>query len=110
MFTISDNEIRITRGDTGKIDLDIKNSEGEPYVRDQGDVVKFTVKAAPTDLQYVIQKTIDEENTFTIEPEDTAKLNYGVYFYDVQITRAEDGSVCTIITPSQFIIEEEVTW
>lgn len=109
MFTISENEIRITRGDTGKIDIDIANSEGEPYVRDQGDVVLFTVKAAPTDLQYVIQKTIDEDNTFTIEPEDTAKLNYGVYFYDVQITRA-DGSVCTIITPSQFIIEEEVTW
>lgn len=110
MFTISENEIHITRGDTGKIDLDIKTSEGEPYVRDEGDVVKFTVKAAPTDLQYVIQKTIDEENTFTIEPEDTAKLNYGVYFYDVQITRAEDNSVCTIITPSQFVIEEEVTW
>lgn len=110
MFSISDNEIRITRGDTAKIDLEIKDSNGDPYVREEGDVVKFTVKAAPTDLQYVIQKTIDEENTFTIEPEDTAKLNYGVYFYDVQVTLAKDDSVCTIITPSQFIVEEEVTW
>ena len=110
MFYISDNEIHLTRGDTGKIDLNITDSNGDPYTRNEGDIVTFTVKAAPTDLQPIIQKTIDEDNNFTIEPEDTAKLNYGVYFYDVQMTLAEDDSVCTIITPSQFIIEEEVTW
>jgi hypothetical protein len=108
MFSISDNEIRITRGDTARMELDIKNSEGEAYEPQEGDVVKFTVKGAPTDLLPLIQKDYTNGG-FTIEPADTEKLNFGAYFYDVQITLA-NGDVCTIIPPTQFIVVEEVTW
>ena len=44
-----------------------------------------------------------------INPEETSSLEYGTYFYDVQL-RKGDGTVATVITPSPFILSEEVTF
>lgn len=110
MFEVSNNEIFLTRGDTGLFVLDIKNQDGELYTRDEGDVVVFTVKASPRDMLALIEKTVGADGKVTINPADTARLNYGTYFYDIQLTRAEDDSVCTIIPPTPFNLTEEVTW
>ena len=110
MFRISENEIQITRGDTGRVELDITQTDGKPYERQPGDIVTFTVKKSTSDLTPIIQKLVGESNAFTIEPADTENLDYGPYFYDVQLVCASDNSVNTIIVPSLFIVEEEVTF
>lgn len=110
MFVIIGNDIHITRGDTGRCGLDIKKSDGTDYDVQEGDGVLFTVKASPKDAQFLIQKDIGTSGQIIIDPEDTENLDYGSYFYDVQLTRVADGSVNTIITPSAFVVEEEVTF
>ena len=44
-----------------------------------------------------------------ISPDDTKNLDYGQYFYDVQVTMA-NGDVATVIPPTAFNILEEVNF
>ena len=44
-----------------------------------------------------------------LNPEDTSKLSYGEYWYDVQLT-TEDNKVYTVIGPARFVLREEVTF
>ena len=108
MFNINGTTIKITRGDTGVFSLDIKNAQGQAYDYSQ-DAVLFTVKKTVFDSTPLIQKQVIYEENITILPTDTSTLPYGTYVYDVQLTTA-GGVVDTIITPSKFIIAEEVTW
>lgn len=53
---------------------------------------------------------IQDGSYFIIEitPEDTSKLNFGNYVYDIQATFS--GCVKTLVGPSSFCIGEEVTY
>lgn len=108
MFKINGSTISITRGDTGVFSLDVKTASGTAYDYSQ-DTVLFTVKKTVFDSTPLIQKQVIYEENITILPTDTSNLPYGTYVYDVQLTTA-GGVVDTIITPSKFIIGEEVTW
>jgi hypothetical protein len=44
-----------------------------------------------------------------IDPEDTKDLRFGQYVYDVQWTQS-NGTIITLVKPSKFIIEHEVTY
>lgn len=55
-----------------------------------------------------LQKIIDNETLMLrIDPEDTKKMSFGKYKYDIQLTRA-DGRVDTFITEADLIIGKEV--
>ena len=60
-------------------------------------------------LQKVITEFPSGEALIEIAPEDTKKLDYATYSYDVQLT-AKDGTVTTIIPPSDFKVLPEVTY
>ena len=105
MFNVSNNNISLTRGDTVILNLDIQNYE----LQDSDDVV-LTVKKNVNTPTIILQKKLDFENMrFVIKPDDTSKIPYGTYKYDVQITTSE-GNVYTIITPHDFILDGEITW
>lgn len=106
MFSIDGNTISITRGDTGKFDIELKNIDGTEYEPQEGDVVTFTVKKGTSEEEILIQKT---GLSIEIEPADTAELTYGTYKYDIQVTFA-NGEVCTVITPNDFKVKDEVTF
>lgn len=108
MFNIEGNTIRLTRGDTGVFSLDIKNAQGQSYDYSQ-DTVLFTVKPNVYAKDPLIQKQVVYGENITISPADTENLPYGTYVYDIQLETA-GGIVDTIITPSKFIVMEEVTW
>lgn len=107
MFKINNKTIQITRGDTGLFTLSI-TSGGESYDY-SSDQVLFTVKRNTNTNEIIFQKNVGYGQVVTILPEDTASLPYGTYVYDVQVT-TEQGIVNTVITPSPFIVEREVTW
>lgn len=107
MFEVTDkNVIKLTRGDYACFDIDITDYDGETYTPTENETVTFTVKRNTSTDNILIQKV---GTTIQIEGEDTEDLAYGRYYYDVQLTH-EDGRRDTFITPTEFIITDEVTW
>ena len=102
MFKIEDDFIYLTRGDTAYITLELED-EDKFFV---GDIVALSVKRNLTSESiYALhkEKIVDEEsNTLVIKikPEDTNDMSYGLYYYDIQLTRT-NGDVFTIITPDK---------
>jgi len=108
MYKVENDNVYITRGDSAVLNLSI-----EGYTAQEGDTLTFSVKKNCNDAQPVIQKSIDTtEMTITIDHEDTANLEFGDYFYDVQLRRDNGETVTydTVIIPHQFAVGAEVTW
>lgn len=105
---INGTSISLTKGDTLKITIEIKNADGTVYTPISGDAIRFAMKKNITDAVCLIIKEIPV-NTMQLEfaPSDTANMDYGIYVYDMQITLV-NGDVYTFVTESSFIITEEV--
>lgn len=105
--------LAMTRGDSEAIKITLKNSVGVAVPLVDGDTVYFTVKTSTGETEKVMQKVVtsfvDGEAIITIAPADTKSLTVRSYVYDVQVTTSL-GNVKTIITPSTFLIESEVTY
>ncbi len=109
MLNVLENgEIKLTRGDTARLTVNITNDSGEAYEIQNGDELTLSLKKTVKDDETVMSKTIKGSDTFHIEPKDTSDLKFGKYIYDVQLTTS-DGDVYTVIPPSTFEILTEVT-
>lgn len=102
-----------TRGDTRGYYFTRVDGAGQ-VISATPDSLYFTVKTSFNTPQFVLQKsladmTIDEEYVyhFTILPEDTERLPYGTYVFDIQVT--QDG-VVTTIAKGKFVLTQEATW
>lgn len=110
MLNIDDNNnITLTRGDSASIGVTLENPDGTTYELQEGDELLFTVKHNCITEDIIIQKDISSTAIINLLPGDTEDLLYGVYFYDVQLTKA-NGAVNTVIPPRDFIIAKEVTF
>ncbi len=125
MINAFQNEITLTRGDDCKINIDITTTDGEAYVPAEGETVKLYVKKEGLEKSLeeqatLIEKTFQkvtvqegdaEEETIKLVAEiadtDTKDLETGTYKYGVKLSTA-DGKVYTVITPSNFIIQEGI--
>ena len=89
----------MTCGDTEGI---IVNLIG--YTPQAGDTVEFTVRRKIGNAPVIYKKAefAETQAVVRIEPEDTERLRFGDYIYDVQLTYG--GKVKTIITPSKLIV------
>lgn len=108
MLTCVNNNISITRGDSAIFALAIKKADGSPYKIAEGDTVIFTIKKSTFDTKIITQKKV-VNGVVRLNPDDTKGLEYGTYYYDVELTQA-DGFVSTVISPHKFIVEQEVTY
>lgn len=106
LYVDSDNNIKLTRGDTASFDLTI--TENTTSYDFSNDTVVFTVKKNVYTDTILIQKTFSD-GIINLTPSDTNPLNYGTYYYDVQLT-TPGGSVFTVIPPTKFTVAEEVTF
>lgn len=107
----ADNTIRLTRGDTAYVTINITSIElggEEPYTLSSKDKLTFSVKRKVKDTEYIFTKELIGSTTFHIKPEDTNGVKFGSYLYDVQLT-TENGDIYTIIEPTTFEISTEVT-
>lgn len=105
MYAVNGTTIVLTRGDTFICDVEI-DADGEPYVPKEGESVRFAVKRklfTPDKGNYVdsvplIHKDIPIGSMMLqLLPEDTKKLKFGIYAYDVEITMT-DGKVDTFLS------------
>lgn len=108
MFQISKNNIKLIRGDTGEVELNLTlDDEEKTVVEPEAYEAVFTLKKNVDDIAFIMQKPfVDGKITFSHE--DTNLLPYGVYIYDVQVKVLEDGSIHTIGQHS-FVILADVT-
>lgn len=110
---IHGTNISMTRGDSEAIKVTVKDTLGNIIPLVTGDTIHFTVREKMLSTTKIIEKIITEfddgQALITIHPQDTNNLRFTSYIYDIQLTR-ENGSVKTIITPSQFTITGEVTY
>ena len=106
-------DLKMIRGDSGSITLEIEDQNSEKYEFQEGDIVYLTVKESPKKEEIILQKiiTIFPENkaTIDIEPQDTSHLGYRSYVYDIQLTMA-NGRVKTVVPMSYFELLPEVTY
>lgn len=106
----------LIRGDTDSFTVEMQEAGDPPVKLDllPGDIVYFTVKKSPDVEAIVFQKVVtvfnDGRAEMFISHNDTKDLPIRTYYYDIQINRASDGSVTTVIPPSKFILEKEVTY
>ena len=91
------NGITLTRGDSAILDVTIKDGDGNTYDYSD-DEVKFGVKRSAFDTECVLEKTV-EDGKITLEPEDTAELEFGDYLYDIQLTHVDESENTSIFTP-----------
>jgi len=112
---VNGTDIYITRGDTERFEVSLFDKEDD-IQRDfiTGDKVYFTVKTSTQTKEKIIQKTIenftDGKAIVLLESSDTQDLKYYDYVYDVQMITDNGSTVTTIIKPSKFVVEEEVTY
>lgn len=92
--TVQDNNITLTRGDTLRLEVGLE-VDGQQYVPEDGDVIKFTVKRRKMDSEMskyidedpLIEKVIPNDTLILhIQPGDTKPLRFGDYDYNVEIT------------------------
>ncbi|WP_434310485.1 hypothetical protein [Hominifimenecus sp. rT4P-3] len=106
MFTIKNNRIAITRGDTAIIKVELMN-----HTWAEGDRMYFTVKKHAGNTDITIQKIIDEFSdglaNIYLSQYDT-NIPAGDYVYDLQCNLA-DGRIDTIVGPEEFQVLEGVT-
>lgn len=114
-FSILQNRIRLTRGDSAEIDLTIRDRvAGNIFILGDGDRLIFTLKRFITDKDPVLVKSIgrgirQERERCVLEflPEDTRNLPCGRYVYEVKLTR-ENGYTDTVISARDFFLERSV--
>ena len=108
MISVNGTTITMTRGDTVRIQIGIKDGNND-YTPQEGDVIQFTAKRYLNATSAAISKTIPN-NTLILafEPSDTNKLPYGSYLYDIQLTYA-NGDVDTFISGSLVLLGEVTT-
>lgn len=110
---IDGTNISIIRGDSEVIKVSCRDESGVDFHFAEGDIVYFTVKRSTNTEEKILQKIVTEFTEgvalITIFPEDTRELKTGIYYYDIQLNRA-NGQVKTIIPPSKFTINAEVTY
>ena len=108
MLKIDGTTIRLTRGDTLRVSIALKDYEGNDYTPLQGDVIRFALKKRYEDQRPLIHKIIDNETLMLVlEPNDTKDLPFGDYVYDIEIT-FNDGTVDTFISEALFTLAKEV--
>lgn len=110
---IQGTNISMIRGDSEVIKVSCRNESGVDFPFTEGDIVYFTVKGSVYTEEKILQKIVTEFTEgvalITIFPKDTRELKPGIYYYDIQLNRA-NGQVKTIIPPSKFTINAEVTY
>lgn len=110
---IQGTNISMIRGDSEAIKVSCRDESGADIPLVEGDIVYFTIKRSTSTEEKTLQKIVTEFTDgvalINIFPKDTRELKTGIYYYDIQLNRA-NGQVKTIIPPSIFTINAEVTY
>ena len=101
------NMVIMTRADTLLTKIDITDAEGNEYVPEVTDQLRFALKKDYNDKKVLIYKEIPLDTMILrVDSEDTKKLTQpGTYVFDIQLTYG-DNIVDTIISGKFKLIQE----
>lgn len=106
---ISGTTIKMTRGDTLRVQIGLTDQDSNSYEPHEGDRIRFAMKTAYSDSEPLLIKDIPIETLeLVLDPEDTKDLPQpSSYVYDIELTYA-NGDVDTFIDKAKLMITEEV--
>lgn len=101
------NMIIMTRADTLLTKINITDADGNEYIPDEHDQLRFALKENYNDKKTLIYKDIPiDTQILRIDTEDTKKLTQpGTYVFDIQLTYG-DNIVDTIISGKLKLTQE----
>lgn len=106
---ISGTTIKMTRGDTLRVQIGLTDQDGNDYEPHEGDKIRFAMKASYSDPEPILIKDVSLDTLeLVLNPEDTKDLPQpSSYVYDMELTYA-NGDVDTFIDKAKLMITEEV--
>lgn len=113
MYRVNGTRITLTRGDSAFLGIDLYkevDKNREPYLIQEGDVIRFALKENTKDETCLVRKILvpDSESSviLEIEPQDTKPLPFlTTYKYDVELTTVL-GKVHTFMKGELYLDEE----
>ena len=96
LYIDEEQNITLTRGDTGIFNITLQNQNGKAYTPQEWDSLRFALSDGVGKEALVLKNIPINTCVLEIEPSDTANLKFKTYKYDVQFTSAQ-GRVSTII-------------
>lgn len=107
-YSVKKNTIYLTRGDTFRATIALKDAEGEIYTPESDETIRFAMKKNYEDAEPLLLISVPYDTLeLVILPNDTKELPFGSYVWDMQITRS-NGDIDTFITKAQLVLTEEV--
>lgn len=105
---IKKNIISVTEGDSLWTKLSLVDSDGNDYVPDPNDIIRFALKKSTKDSEaHLVEKIIPNDTLeLRLDPEDT-NFPPGDYYYDIEVT-LNNGFVDTVVGPCKFKITPQV--
>lgn len=107
-----ENELKMVRGSSQTLEIQVLGPDGQPYVLLEGDVIRFGVKHPEYFGAYLIRKEsrglVNGMTSVDIDPEDTIGMEPGRYCYDIGLQSGEE--YFPVVKYSEFILEPNVTW
>lgn len=105
------NDLSITKGDTSKLTISVKDSDGVVFDLD-GYTMTFTAKKNPESEVAITSTAVISDassgvGVITLLPTDT-KIDSGEYRYDVEITNGGSDTY-TVVKNSLLTITDEIT-
>lgn len=105
MYSIKNNRISLTRGDSFIAHISMTRN-GEAYIPTAEDSIRFAMKRNYSEAEPLLIKNIPSNTQILqLDPEDTRSLPFGKYVYDIEIT-FENGVVDTFILGTITLTEE----
>lgn len=106
LYIDEDQNISLTRGDTGFFTISLKDKTGKAYTPQDGDRLRFALgKNWGRDTIFTKEIPLDT-CVLEIEPSDTKELDFKTYKYDIEFTDSY-GHVSTILL-GEFKVDKEV--
>ncbi|MBQ7876595.1 MAG: hypothetical protein IJ316_04815 [Clostridia bacterium] len=88
MFMVENNNITMTKGDSGFFNVSFENGDGTEYVPKSGEEIIFTVKKKKEGFYDVVLEKSGKRIVF--EKHDTEKIPSGEYVYDIMISKGSN--------------------
>ena len=108
MLNVLGRKIYLTRGDTAYISVGLKDNSGKDYKPAEGDKVYFRLKKSIYKDELLVEKEINPETlVLEIRPEDTSRLEFGTYCYEIELVTGI-GQHFTVIENAIFTIGAEL--
>lgn len=111
-FELERQDISLKRGSSARFNIFLNDPDGNVYILEADEILRFAVKKYPASGKTWIEKTATASDLnagaypITFVPEDTLPMEFGTYKYDYGIQSGENFYPCILV--SDFNLLENV--